>query len=136
MRLRSFTRPPSASILLVEDEPVVSAFLECALQHLGLEVTACGDVRSALESLRRHLPTLILTDYNLPIQSGIDLIRVVVSQGKAMPIIGMSAQHDKGEEMIASGALAFLPKPIEIDTLNRIVVQIAKCAVAHGNIRR
>ena len=123
------------SILLVEDEPVVSAFLECALKHLGFQVTACSDVDTALQSFQKHAPTLILTDCNLPQRSGVELIEIVTSKSEITPIIGMSAQHYNGVKMIDSGATAFIPKPIEMDTLKRIVVQIADCGIASRNAR-
>lgn len=116
------TSPPT--ILLVDDDPPVRQVLKLALCYLGFAVTACPDVASALASLQLSLPSVILTDCNLPDQTGIDLIEAIRGMHQHLPIIGMSGEHFKGEAMLQAGAKMFLPKPVEIAHLQEALAHI------------
>lgn len=105
------------SVLLVEDEPLVRAYLKQALTVIGVTVVAYEDVSAAIDSLDKEIPSVVITDCNLPGESGTDLIRPIVDRRLMIPIIGISAEHYRGIEMMEAGAAVFLEKPIEVETL-------------------
>ena len=41
-----------------------------------------------------------------------------------IPIIGISAEHYRGIEMMEAGAAVFLEKPIEVETLHKVLMQV------------
>lgn len=112
------------SVLLVEDEPLVRAYLKQALTVIGVTVVAYEDVSAAIDSLDKEIPSVVITDCNLPGESGTDLIRVIVDRRLMIPIIGISAEHYRGIEMMEAGAAVFLEKPIEVETLHKVLMQV------------
>src|SRR4051794_34148966 len=75
-------RPPTrgmdrATLLLVEDDPLIRSFLADNLTADGYELLVCGTMRDALRALEYHRPDLAVVDLKLPDGSGLDLIRRV-----------------------------------------------------------
>jgi DNA-binding response OmpR family regulator len=70
-------RADSATILLVEDDPVVRTFLADNLTADGYELLVTGSVGDALGLLECACPDLAVVDVRLPDGSGLDLIRRV-----------------------------------------------------------
>lgn len=121
------------SILLVEDDLSVRAFFCMALRYLGFQVTECGDVGSALESLSVRAPSLVLVDRNLPLLSGTQLVKMVAGrEGWGVPVVGMSGHHHWGAEMLKAGAKAFITKPVEIKNLKAELMRIIQTAGFSG----
>ncbi|MBU0725291.1 MAG: PAS domain S-box protein [Alphaproteobacteria bacterium] len=61
--------PPDAHILLVEDDPLVSAYLTAALRDAGYQLTVAGNAQDALAHLagqEAHSFDLLLTDIVMP----------------------------------------------------------------------
>jgi CheY-like chemotaxis protein len=61
-------------ILTVDDDPDVVEYLSSFLEDEGHEVAVASDERSALASLERFDPDVILIDVMLPGRSGLDLL--------------------------------------------------------------
>jgi DNA-binding response OmpR family regulator len=66
-----------ATLLLVEDDPVVRTFLADNLTADGYDVLVADTVRDALRALEYKRPDLAVIDLRLPDGSGLDLIREV-----------------------------------------------------------
>ena len=67
----------TASILLVEDDPIVRTFLADNLTADGYALLVAGTVREALRLLENERPDLAVIDLRLPDGSGLELIRRV-----------------------------------------------------------
>src|SRR3954452_16806626 len=66
-----------ATLLLVEDDPLIRSFLADNLTADGYELLVCGTVRDELRALEYQRPDLAVVDVKLPDGSGLDLIRRV-----------------------------------------------------------
>jgi DNA-binding response OmpR family regulator len=66
-----------ATLLLVEDDPVVRGFLADNLTADGYELLVADTLRDALRALEYQRPDLAVIDLKLPDGSGLDLIRRV-----------------------------------------------------------
>src|SRR3712207_5523079 len=67
---RRGSRPYDAgqpSVLVVDDDDAVRTLLTDALQEAGFRVTAVADGFSALNSVRRVLPDVVILDLGLPV---------------------------------------------------------------------
>ena len=103
-----------AGILLVEDhrltrtqlsEMLKSAFPDC-------RVGAAETTDEALRECRRAAPAVMVTDIHLPDSSGIELVRLVLSQFPDIRVV-MHSNHDLEifrEQSAAAGACAFVSK--------------------------
>jgi CheY-like chemotaxis protein len=76
-------------ILVVDDDPDACTILRLFLTAEGFEVVTAQSRLAALSCMREHLPSLIITDYNMPEATGLDLCRDLRSDPRtwAIPII-------------------------------------------------
>ena len=106
---------PTATLLLVEDDPAIAYTVVYALQREGFEVDHVLLLREALQRVRaapRRYAALIL-DLGLPDGNGLDLCRELRRRDSALAILILSA---RGEEMdrvlgLELGADDYLTKP-------------------------
>jgi signal transduction histidine kinase/CheY-like chemotaxis protein len=112
---------PRRKVLVVDDIEVNRAIVVDLLDRLGFDTVEAQDGRDGFETAQRERPALILTDIVMPGMNGLELTRNLrQSQGFAhVPIIAMSASPsgiNKAMSMEA-GVSAFLPKPVDLETL-------------------
>ena len=106
-------------MLLVEDNASVRRTFERLLKRLGYEVTAAASAEEA-EGLAITQPfSLLLTDMMLPGLSGADLAERLRQRWPEVRVILMSGYTEDEEirRRAAHGALRFLPKPVDLETL-------------------
>jgi CheY-like chemotaxis protein len=110
-------------VLVVEDESDLRLLIEhhMRLWWHGAEIRAVGDGLRAMSLLPEYRPDLAVVDVNLPGKDGLSLCReaavdpalvhtkILVMTGSKEPGIGARA--------FAEGAVEFLPKPFEPETL-------------------
>ncbi|HCN46348.1 MAG TPA: response regulator [Pseudomonas sp.] len=90
-----------STVLVVDDEYVISDILELALEDAGYQVEKASNGARALEMLEKTRVELLITDYMMPVMNGEELARNLRAdpQFKALPIILMSgAQASIGRE--------------------------------------
>jgi PAS domain S-box-containing protein len=116
------------TILVVDDEDAIRAVAEPLLRKHGYEVMVAADAPSALAIYAEHSATiaLVLTDFAMPIMSGITLARTLRKmQPNARIIISAGREEDCSHaEMREIGAIATLPKPYTQATLLRLLHDI------------
>jgi two-component system, OmpR family, phosphate regulon response regulator PhoB len=102
-------------ILVVEDEAAIAELVAINLRHAGYEVTLVGDADSAIQSVDRMLPDLVLLDWMLPGQSGLALAKAwrAAARTKPLPIIMLTARAEEGDKLagLDGGADDYLTKP-------------------------
>jgi len=111
-----------ASILIVDDEPVVRDMFEFLLANSGYQVNLAANAEEALESLENFDYNLLIVDKNLPGLSGLELmqrVRELRPQAEFIVITGY-ASYQSAVEALRLGALDYLEKPFEdIDLVRR-----------------
>jgi two-component system, OmpR family, copper resistance phosphate regulon response regulator CusR len=103
-------------ILIAEDEVRVAAFLEKGLRKYGFTTVVAEDGQQAVQIMQTEEIQLLLLDLGLPIMDGWSVLRQLRSQGKALPIIVVTAQDNK-VEALAQGATDFIYKPFHFSEL-------------------
>ncbi|MEW5892622.1 MAG: phosphate regulon transcriptional regulator PhoB [Pseudomonadota bacterium] len=105
----------SATILVVEDEPGIQELLKLNLGQQGHSVLIAGDAEEAAHVLRGAMPDLILLDWMLPGQSGVDLARRIRADArlKDIPIIMLTARAEERDKVLGleTGADDYITKP-------------------------
>ena len=112
-----------ASVLLVEDEPMISDLATEALQEQGFEVAA---VSNAGEALRRLISgariDILFTDVNLP--GGMDggtLARRARELRPNLPVIYTSGRRAVIEQLDPVEGSMFVPKPYDLFRVGRLL---------------
>jgi two-component system KDP operon response regulator KdpE len=107
-----------SSVLLVDGDPQMAKVLASLLFNGGYEVRMARDADSAMASLGKGRPDVIITDIDMPDVDGIELCRRV-RQTSNVPIIVVSGNNDGQSEVAAldAGADDFITKPFNSDRL-------------------
>jgi two-component system KDP operon response regulator KdpE len=105
-------------ILVVDDEPNIIATVAALLRTRGYEVSSAMTGRSALETIERERPDLIILDLGLPDINGVDVCRDV-RKTLNTPILVLSARGAEGDKVNAldSGADDYVTKPFGAEEL-------------------
>ncbi|MFN0162817.1 MAG: phosphate regulon transcriptional regulator PhoB [Burkholderiales bacterium] len=103
------------TILLVEDEPAILDLLEFTLAPKGYRILRAMDAGAALDVVRDVLPDLLIIDWMLPGESGVQLSRTLRSdlRTKGMPIIMLTARAEESDKIagLDAGADDYITKP-------------------------
>src|SRR6478672_350182 len=102
-------------ILVVDDHPLIQQALAHALPalHGAIDVVAALDREHAVTALARHPDcALLLLDLTLPGAHGLDLLGELVRDHPRLPIIVLSATHDRATvgAALAAGARGYVAK--------------------------
>ena len=108
-------------ILVVEDESAIAELIAINLRHAGFEVTLAADASSAQGAVDRVLPDLVLLDWMLPGQSGVQLARRWRSEARTrdLPLIMLTARAEESDKItgLDAGADDYLTKPFSTKEL-------------------
>ena len=120
-------RTPS-TILCVDDTPDKLELAAAVLRQAGYRVTTAFDGRTALETAKRIIPDLILSDVSMPAMDGIELCRAIRDDEKlrTIPIMLVTAFLTDAESMaegLRAGADDYLEAPYEPQ---RLVAKVAR----------
>jgi len=103
------------TILFVEDEAPIRDLVRFALSRAGMEMIDAGDGREAERRLAERRPDLILLDWMLPDESGIDLLRRLRRNEalRDIPVIMLTALAEEEQKVrgLEAGADDYVTKP-------------------------
>ena len=103
-----------ATILVVDDEPLIAMALEAVLGDAGHRVATAANGRQALERLAEApRPDLVLLDMMMPVMSGPALLAAMAADPglDGIPAIVLSSLPEEAVQERAKGAAAILRKP-------------------------
>ena len=132
-------------ILVVEDEAEIADFLVRGLREEGYVVEHAPDGDSAWHCLQGAAWDLILLDWWLPGQDGLDVLRKLRASGRDTPVLFLTARDAVTDRVrgLDGGADDYLCKPFAFDELLARVRALIRrrdrdapsTILAHGNIR-
>jgi CheY-like chemotaxis protein len=112
-------------VLVVDDNSQNLKLIRVLLRTEGYDVRTAVDAEDALDELEAFTPRLILMDLQLPGMDGLELTRKLKADParRDIAIIAVTAYAMKGDEekARAAGCDGYLAKPIDIETLPRMV---------------
>ncbi|MFN8444929.1 MAG: response regulator transcription factor [Caldilineaceae bacterium] len=102
-------------ILVVDDDKAIVKVVRSYLEQAGYEVYSAYDGETALHTLRREKPDLLVLDLMLPDRDGWEITRLIRSDASmgAMPIIMLTARVEDTDKIIGLelGADDYITKP-------------------------
>jgi PAS domain S-box-containing protein len=113
-------------VLYIEDNRSNVRLMERLLERRpGVRLIHAGDGHAGLATAREKQPDLIFLDLHLPDMSGEDVLHHLWQDPglRAIPVAVLSADAtaDQGRRLKASGAVAYLTKPLEIRDVLRLI---------------
>lgn len=135
--------------LVVDDEPGMGLVIKKALQRytffcdktgeeVGFTVEATGSAEEALALIKDSRPDLLLLDYKLPGQSGLDLLEQIKFHSSEMIVVMMTAYatFETAVTAIKKGAFDFIAKPFEPEELRKVVKKAIQNLILAREIRK
>ncbi len=123
---------PSASarhILYLDDDDTLVFLVRRLLERRGHRVTAFTDQQEAIEAVRQQPDGfhLMLTDYNMPGMSGLDVAREVLALSPALPVAVASGYitDELQAEALAAGVREVVFKTDAVESFCEVVARLA-----------
>ena len=119
------TKPAQQTILIVDDNPLNRELIAAAAASASCRSMEAEDGREAVALVKSHNFSLIFMDLLMPGMDGFETVRQIRLMGIETPIVALSALSMKQdrERALAVGCTAFVPKPIDLGQLSRIIGQ-------------
>lgn len=116
--LRPRDRTNLATIMLVDDEPIIIKALQKYLREAGYDkFVTTSEPRDALDLIRKNRPDVIVLDIMMPHVSGLNILEVIRGDRSLhhLPVVILSASGDDEmkQNALELGATDFLTKPIK-----------------------
>jgi two-component system copper resistance phosphate regulon response regulator CusR len=124
-------------VLMVEDDPRVSGFVQRGLAPLGFAVEVAADGVRGLERAVQSSPEVLILDLCLPGLDGVSLLAELRRRGRALPVLVLSALDGVADRVRAldGGADDFLVKPFSFDELvARLRALARRPKTLHGSV--
>ncbi|NUO18421.1 sigma-54-dependent Fis family transcriptional regulator [bacterium] len=110
-------------ILLVDDEPGLSAYLEEVVREEGFRVRKVQSATEALAALEEEAFQLIITDLRMPEMDGLELLRRVRERDPQLGVIVMTAfaSLETAVEALRLGAMDYITKPLHVQEIQVVL---------------
>jgi two-component system NtrC family response regulator len=114
------------NILLVDDEASQRSVLSGYLKKKRHSIIEAGHVDQAIEKFKNHTIDVILTDFQMPNGTGLDLLQAVRRIRSQATVVLMTAfgTIEGAVAAIREGAFDYLTKPINLDELDALLHRI------------
>jgi two-component system response regulator AtoC len=114
-------------ILLIDDEQSLLESLEMFLTEKGYAVACAPSAAEGLRLCRVFNPQVIILDIRLPDMDGLEVLKELIRQGRKNIVI-ITAFHDMDITIkaVKYGAFDYIPKPIDIEELERVITKALK----------
>lgn len=120
--MESLSTPGSlSSLLIVEDDRMICEMLIKVIQRKYREfaIYSAGNGQIGVDLFKEHRPDIVITDINMPVMDGIEMVAAIKALQADAHFIVMTAYSDKAyfEKFSEIGFCAYLLKPIMLPTL-------------------
>ncbi len=116
-------------ILIVDDFSTMRRIEKNILKHIGFtDIDEAGDGSEALQKLRTKKYDFIISDWNMPVMEGIELLRAVRADDslKHLPFLMVTAEAEKASVLLAikEGVSNYIIKPFTEEVIKEKIEQI------------
>lgn len=107
-----------ASVMIVEDDLDTLEILQVVLQrkYAGVEIRTARNGRDGVERFRERKVDLVVTDVNMPLMDGIEMVREIHRMEPGVPFIFITADTGRGtlEQSVGTGVklVHYILKPV------------------------
>jgi CheY-like chemotaxis protein len=124
------------NVLIIDDDAGIRQLIALYLGHKGVASISAANGQEALEQLQAVAvpPDFILLDLMMPVMDGASFRHAQRAdpQLASIPVVVMSAAENIDIQAPALTADAYLPKPIDFDSLAALIERYSSHSRAHG----
>src|SRR6056297_1896340 len=117
-----------ASVLVVDDSPTHAELMRSILQQAGWDADTVGDGRQAVQAMGNKDYDAIVSDLNMPVMDGKQLVQHLVADAITVPVIVVTARGSESlaVDALALGATNFVPK----NSMHTLLVPVVQQSLA------
>ncbi len=107
-------------VLVADDSGIMRKIIIRSLNAVGVsDIVEAADGQEAIDAYKAEPVDLILTDWNMPNKTGLDVVTEIRALGSTVPIIMVTTEAQKSQVIAAiqAGVSDYLTKPFEADDL-------------------
>ncbi|MEA1672030.1 response regulator [Nitrospirillum sp. BR 11163] len=116
------------TVLSVDDSSSVRQMVKLTLSGAGYNVVQASDGAEGLAKAKDTTVDLVVTDLNMPVMDGLDLIRALrqLPAYRGVPILFLTTESDAGMKQAAkaAGATGWITKPFQQEQLVAVVRKV------------
>ena len=126
----------SPSILVVDDDETIRDTIVEFFSTLGFPARGAATATEGRRAIAQHSPDVALVDLRLPDADGLTLLEAIKADDPEIAVIVLTAHGAVSTAVRAmqQGAVDFLEKPVDLETLQAAVVRAAEIARMHREI--
>lgn len=100
------------TVLVVDDSALDRKIVGAILERDGLQVSYAEDGQIALEAMQRELPSIVLSDLEMPVMNGLELVREIKEKYPSIPVVLVTGagSEEIAVEALQVGAATYVPK--------------------------
>jgi two-component system chemotaxis response regulator CheY len=122
---------PNMKILVVDDMVTMRRIVKNVLKQLGFaNVEEAENGQEALQKLRSDTFGFVVSDWNMPVMTGIDMLRAIRADEKlkTTPVLMVTAEAQQSNlvEAVQAGVSNYIVKPFTAETLQEKIAKIFK----------
>jgi len=121
----------SYSILIVDDSLPMRSVIKRTLKAAGYgssDLLEATNGQEAIELLKNSWVDIVMTDYNMPVMNGLDLIKAIKKDdvSKDIPVVVISTEGNelKIKEFMDNGAAGYITKPFTPEAIRDLIINI------------
>lgn len=110
-------------VLIIDDDKVLLTLLSSFLKKSGFDVTTATEGNEGLKKIKLKNPDLVITDFEMPGLSGLEVVKGIVNNYPGLPVIMLTCHSDVSLTIksIQAGAYDYIEKPIQTKKLLEII---------------
>ena len=113
--------PARTSVLVIDDDPDVRAFMVATLEEQGYRVRHASDGRQGLAAIERERPDLVILDFIMPGLSGAEVANRILAKAPDQAILFVSGYSETEAVKRTAPNAPLLAKPFRADALDKAV---------------
>jgi signal transduction histidine kinase/CheY-like chemotaxis protein len=124
-------------VLVVEDNPVNSRFIERYLEKRGHVVEVAGNGKVGLEAFQQGDFDLVLMDVQMPVMDGLQATEAIrewkPDPENHVPVVGLTAHAsaEDRERCLEAGMDGYLTKPVNLSDLDKVLADVVNQELIH-----
>lgn len=125
------------NVLILEDDELVGDLLETvvASAYPGARIQLFTLLQSALSCWQKQPADLVISDWNLPDGTGLELIRTIRKTHGDVPVLMISGRADRDSILAAAhlGISGYISKPFQVDALHKRLIELVPASSVQRN---
>ncbi|CAB3736543.1 MULTISPECIES: response regulator [Achromobacter] len=118
----------TATILVADDSTTMRMIVQATLTGAGWNVLTACNGQEALEVAMANPVDLVVSDWNMPVKGGLELIQGLREEDRYMdvPVLVLTTEDDVDSKMAARdlGVCGWLSKPVDPDVLVELATEL------------